>query len=153
MIRRRRAVGEAVRPSMSIKPDAHTIGVLYWLGAAESQCPESTVRAAGRICPDFPGGIDGVLWRIGQTQCRAAAPDCPIARWKAFSTRSESERCTAQRTQMEVVLISCSRRKRPGDTKEFAGFELSKIVEPRGEKQLRVGATWPDESEWSVDLT
>ncbi|MCL4465474.1 MAG: hypothetical protein M1389_05500 [Chloroflexi bacterium] len=72
--------GDAERPAMDIKPDVHTMRVLYRLGAAEVQSTELAVRAARRICPDFPGGIDGVLWRIGQTRCHAAAPDCPNCR-------------------------------------------------------------------------
>lgn len=37
---------------------------------------------------------------------------------------------------MDVVLISCSGRKRPRGTKGFAGFGLSKIVEPRTWEKL-----------------
>jgi len=67
---------EPGRPAMDIKPDVHTMRVLYRLGVADSQTPGAAVAAARRINPEFPGEIDGILWRIGQAWCHPVTPDC-----------------------------------------------------------------------------
>jgi hypothetical protein len=70
------------RPRMDIKPDVHTMRVLYRLGAADATSETAAIAAARRLNPAFPGGLDGALWLIGRNWCHATAPDCagcPVA--------------------------------------------------------------------------
>ncbi len=64
------------RKSMDIKPDVHTMRVLYRLGAAEEISEDAAVNAARKLNPDFPGEIDGPLWTIGREWCFAQNPEC-----------------------------------------------------------------------------
>jgi endonuclease III len=69
------------RKGMDIKPDVHTMRVLYRLGAAEEISEGAAVNAARKLNPDFPGEIDGPLWTIGREWCFAQNPacsDCPM---------------------------------------------------------------------------
>ena len=47
------------RRFMDIKPDVHTMRVLYRLGAAEEISETDAVSAARKLNPDYPGEIDG----------------------------------------------------------------------------------------------
>lgn len=61
---------------MNIKPDVHTMRVLYRLGVA-AYIEEIEAISAGRILnPEYPGEIDGPLWYVGRTWCKAEKPRC-----------------------------------------------------------------------------
>jgi len=62
--------------TMDIKPDTHTIRVLYRLGAASIQSEKNAIEAARKLNPDFPGEVDGPLWIIGRRWCHAYDPNC-----------------------------------------------------------------------------
>jgi endonuclease III len=64
------------RTRMEIKPDVHTVRVLYRLGVSESETTDAAIMAARRLNPGFPGGVDGALWEIGRRYCFASAPNC-----------------------------------------------------------------------------
>jgi endonuclease III len=64
------------RSSMDIKPDVHTVRVLYRLGASEAQTVEAALAASRLMNPSFPGGLDGGLWEIGRRWCFASNPNC-----------------------------------------------------------------------------
>lgn len=66
------------RKNMDIKPDVHTIRVLYRLGVSQAMTEQSAVEAARRLNPDYPGAVDGPLWNIGRTWCHALAPKCSL---------------------------------------------------------------------------
>jgi endonuclease III len=71
------------RSRMDIKPDVHTVRVLYRLGASEAESIEAAIEASRRMNPSFPGGLDGGLWEIGRRWCFASKPnceDCPMKR-------------------------------------------------------------------------
>ena len=71
------------RRGMDIKPDVHTVRVLYRLGASEAQTIEAALEASRRMNPSFPGGLDGGLWEIGRRWCFASKPnceDCPMSK-------------------------------------------------------------------------
>lgn len=61
---------------MDIKPDVHTMRVLYRLGVAQAKNEVEAEYAARQISPDFPGLIDGPLWSIGRNWCHPTCPDC-----------------------------------------------------------------------------
>lgn len=65
------------RPHMDIKPDVHTVRVLYRLGVSDAPTVDSTVQAARRLSPEFPGAVDGALWELGRRYCYASNPNCP----------------------------------------------------------------------------
>lgn len=64
------------RTGMDIKPDVHTVRVLYRLGASEAQTIEAALAATRKMNPYFPGGLDGGLWEIGRRWCFASNPNC-----------------------------------------------------------------------------
>ena len=64
------------RQQMDIKPDVHTIRVLYRLGVSQVMTEQAAVEAARRLNPEYPGAVDGPLWNIGRTWCHALAPRC-----------------------------------------------------------------------------
>jgi endonuclease III len=71
------------RTRMDIKPDVHTVRVLYRLGASEAETIEAAIEASRRMNPSFPGSLDGALWEIGRRWCFASSPnceDCPMSR-------------------------------------------------------------------------
>ncbi|MEX1247099.1 MAG: hypothetical protein WEA61_01335 [Anaerolineales bacterium] len=61
---------------MDIKPDVHTMRVLYRLGVSQDVSFNSAIQAARELSPDFPGAVDGALWWIGRTWCFPTDPDC-----------------------------------------------------------------------------
>jgi len=61
---------------MDIKPDVHTMRVLYRLGASKDQTEVAAIVATRLMNPDFPGALDGPLWWIGRNWCYATNPDC-----------------------------------------------------------------------------
>jgi endonuclease III len=65
------------RDEMDIKPDVHTVRVLYRLGASEFPTVESAIKTSRQMNPSFPGEIDGGLWEIGRRWCFSSRPDCP----------------------------------------------------------------------------
>jgi len=70
------------RTQMDIKPDTHTVLVLYRLGASEKSTNESAIAATRRMNPAFPGELDGALWYIGREWCYANNPkceECPVS--------------------------------------------------------------------------
>lgn len=64
------------RRQMDIKPDVHTIRVLYRLGVSQAMTEQAAVEAARELNPEYPGALDGPLWNIGRTWCDAIAPRC-----------------------------------------------------------------------------
>jgi len=64
------------RTHMDIKPDVHTVRVLYRLGVSDAENIDSAITAARRLKPEFPGGVDGALWEIGRRFCFASNPNC-----------------------------------------------------------------------------
>ena len=66
------------RRNMDIKPDVHTIRVLYRLGVSQAMTEQAAVEAARRLNPEYPGAVDGPLWNIGRTWCHAIAPRCSL---------------------------------------------------------------------------
>jgi endonuclease III len=61
---------------MDIKPDVHTMRVLYRLGASPSINTDSAILAARHISPSYPGAIDGPLWSVGRNWGHPASADC-----------------------------------------------------------------------------
>jgi endonuclease III len=61
---------------MDIKPDVHTVRVLYRLGISDESTTDSAIVAARRLNPEFPGGVDGALWVIGRRFCLSSDPNC-----------------------------------------------------------------------------
>jgi endonuclease III len=61
---------------MDIKPDVHTMRVLYRVGAASVAGESEAIAAARSLNPPFPGKLDGALWKIGREWCAAVAPRC-----------------------------------------------------------------------------
>lgn len=61
---------------MDIKPDVHTMRVLYRLGVSDAKAEEAAIAATRRMHPDFPGELDSALWEIGRRWCFASNPDC-----------------------------------------------------------------------------
>jgi endonuclease III len=64
------------RSRMDIKPDVHTVRVLYRLGASEAQTVDTALATSRLMNPTFPGGLDGGLWEIGRRWCYASNPNC-----------------------------------------------------------------------------
>lgn len=64
------------RENMDIKPDVHTVRVLYRLGVSASMTPDAALEASRLMNPAFPGKVDGALWEIGRRWCRPTDPDC-----------------------------------------------------------------------------
>jgi endonuclease III len=72
--------------SIDIKPDTHTVRVLYRLGISNDRTEEAAIAAARRMNPEFPGIVDAALWHLGRTRCFAVAPQCqgcPVERFCA----------------------------------------------------------------------
>ena len=65
------------RENMDIKPDVHTVRVLYRLGVSDAMSTDSALAASREMNPEFPGKVDGALWEIGRRWCRPTSPDCP----------------------------------------------------------------------------
>ncbi len=61
---------------MDIKPDVHTMRVLYRLGISAALSVEEAISAAQWLNPSFPGLIDGPLWSIGRKWCHPTNPQC-----------------------------------------------------------------------------
>lgn len=64
------------RWEMDIKPDVHTVRVLYRLGVSQVKTEQAAMEAARRLNPGYPGAVDGPLWEIGRKWCRPTSPDC-----------------------------------------------------------------------------
>jgi len=64
------------RSGMDIKPDVHTVRVLFRLGASDDQTVEAALAASRLMNPSFPGGLDGGLWEFGRRWCFASNPNC-----------------------------------------------------------------------------
>ena len=64
------------RPHMDIKPDVHTVRVLYRLGVSDAPTIDSALQTARRLSPEFPGAVDGALWELGRRFCFASNPNC-----------------------------------------------------------------------------
>lgn len=66
------------RRKMDIKPDVHTMRVLYRLGVSDAQNALAALEAARQLSPNYPGEVDGALWNIGRTWCRPTNPICNV---------------------------------------------------------------------------
>ena len=64
------------RKTMDIKPDVHTMRVMFRLGVTEEISESAAVAAARKLNPDYPGEIDAPLWIIGREWCHAQRPAC-----------------------------------------------------------------------------
>ena len=64
------------RRHMDIKPDVHTMRVLYRLGVSDNLSEQDAIDAARFLSPEFPGAVDGALWYIGRSWCYPTAPKC-----------------------------------------------------------------------------
>jgi len=62
--------------NMDIKPDVHTMRVLYRLGISPSISEMEAIIAARKLSPAYPGAIDGPLWSIGRKWCHPTNPEC-----------------------------------------------------------------------------
>jgi endonuclease III len=62
--------------SMDIKPDVHTMRVLYRLGVSPAINETEAIVAARKLSPAYPGLIDGPLWSIGRNWCHPTYPEC-----------------------------------------------------------------------------
>jgi endonuclease III len=62
--------------AMNIKPDRHTVRVLFRLGLSESMTTEAALNAAKAGNPSFPGKLDPPLWLIGRKWCFPVNPRC-----------------------------------------------------------------------------
>ena len=67
---------EEDRRRMDIKPDVHTMRVLYRLGASRAETEKEAIEAARSLNPACPGDLDGPLWYVGRTWCHSSKPDC-----------------------------------------------------------------------------
>ncbi|MHB9034986.1 MAG: hypothetical protein ACYC6L_18300 [Anaerolineae bacterium] len=65
------------RRRMDIKPDVHTMRVLYRLGVAAVIREDEAIMAARDLNPAFPGDIDEPLWLVGRKWCSVSSPNCP----------------------------------------------------------------------------
>ena len=61
---------------MDIKPDVHTVRVLYRLGVSNEATEKAAIQAARRCNPKYPGELDAPLWYIGRKWCAAVKPRC-----------------------------------------------------------------------------
>lgn len=61
---------------MNIKPDVHTMRVLYRLGISPIIDVNAAIKSAQLLCPEYPGSLDGPLWYVGRTWCKAEKPNC-----------------------------------------------------------------------------
>lgn len=61
---------------MDIKPDVHTVRVLYRLGVSEAPTESAAIEAGRALNPEYPGAVDASLWNIGRTWCFATEPRC-----------------------------------------------------------------------------
>jgi len=64
------------REELDIKPDVHTMRVLFRLGLSETTTPEAATAAARKAHPECPGELDAALWSIGRKWCFADNPNC-----------------------------------------------------------------------------
>lgn len=64
------------REELDIKPDVHTMRVLFRLGLSETTSPEAAIAAARKAHPECPGELDAALWSIGRKWCFADNPNC-----------------------------------------------------------------------------
>jgi endonuclease III len=63
--------------SIDISVDVHVRRVFERLGLCpENASTEQIIYKARAIHPEFPGILDGSIWRIGKTWCAAGAPKC-----------------------------------------------------------------------------
>jgi len=62
--------------TMDIKPDVHTVRVLYRLGVSAGEKQQHAIDAARRISPSYPGLLDAPLWVVGRQWCDAVSPKC-----------------------------------------------------------------------------
>lgn len=72
---------------MDIKPDVHTMRVLYRLGVSAAIQEDEAISAARYLNPTFPGEIDGSLWLLGRKWCSAINPDCIKCPMQAYCPR------------------------------------------------------------------
>lgn len=61
---------------MDIKPDVHTMRVLYRLGVAPRVDQGDAIHAARILNPSYPAQLDAALWFIGREFCRPSNPAC-----------------------------------------------------------------------------
>ena len=64
------------RQNIDIKPDVHTVRVLYRLGVSTAPTEQAAIVASRAMNPDFPGVVDAALWYLGRMYCFAIAPQC-----------------------------------------------------------------------------
>ncbi len=63
---------------MDIKPDVHTVRVLYRLGVSNEQTENAAIDASRRLSAAFPGELDSALWELGRKYCHSKNPECAL---------------------------------------------------------------------------
>jgi endonuclease III len=66
------------RTRMDIKPDIHTVRVLYRLGVSNDLTEQDALDASQQLHPEYPGELDAPLWIIGRQWCHAYTPQCEV---------------------------------------------------------------------------
>jgi len=72
--------------NINIKPDTHTIRVLYRLGLIDREDTKLAKNKTKDLNPDFPGILDSALWDIGKKFCSKQKPkcnECPVEKYCA----------------------------------------------------------------------
>jgi endonuclease III len=72
------------RRNMNIKPDVHTMRVLYRLGLSGQESEGEAVATARRLHPAYPGELDAPLWVIGRRWCHYSYPKCHECRMRGI---------------------------------------------------------------------
>jgi endonuclease-3 len=62
--------------TMDVKPDVHVIRVFLRMGFIDNPSANEALKAARELNPEFPGALDGPLWRIGKQWCKPFDPLC-----------------------------------------------------------------------------
>jgi|TARA_B100000315_G_C14309820_1_gene465821 endonuclease III len=62
--------------SMDVKPDVHVVRVFHRLGFIDLLDSEEALKAARKLCPDYPGSLDAPTWIIGKKWCSQFSPQC-----------------------------------------------------------------------------
>lgn len=64
--------------AIDISTDVHVMRVMWRLGYVPKNAVNAQVICKAReLNPEYPGIIDGLLWKVGMKYCRPTHPDCP----------------------------------------------------------------------------
>ncbi len=76
------------RKEMDIKPDVHTVRVLYRLGVTADKTEYTAIESTRLLNPEFPGELDLPLWEIGRNWCFSSNPDCSNCVVEAYCVKN-----------------------------------------------------------------